>query len=382
MTFRNPRNGDAVFMGPETSMEVQAALNSDIALVFDECTPFHVDRDYTARSTERTHRWLDRCLRLARRARPGAASSSTGSSRAASTRTCASRRAQAVAAPRRRRDRDRRLARRRQGRRCTRSSAGRPRVLRGGAPAPPARHRRGRRPHPRRRARHRHVRLRHADAPRAATASSLIPDPASASASISPPRASRTRKEPIEDGCPCPACAAGHSRGYLRYLAKNRELTGHAAAHAAQPHVPRAPHARPARRDRRRARSAETAAALRAGAPPSTEPVAPLQRVGCGVVSSDSSVSAIRIVSAMPAAPRLPARRSGWTTERSQMQRPQRLRRVDVPRAALDARARSRRSTSDSGATCANARPSRSRPACADGRSKLWRTMSVSMNEK
>ncbi len=34
----------------------------DIALVFDECTPFHADRDYTARSTERTHRWLDRCL--------------------------------------------------------------------------------------------------------------------------------------------------------------------------------------------------------------------------------------------------------------------------------------------------------------------------------
>src|SRR6185436_19241296 len=43
-------------------MEVQAAIGSDIALVFDECTPFHADRDYTARSTERTHRWLDRCL--------------------------------------------------------------------------------------------------------------------------------------------------------------------------------------------------------------------------------------------------------------------------------------------------------------------------------
>jgi queuine tRNA-ribosyltransferase len=49
-------------MGPETSMEVQAALGSDIALAFDECTPFHVERDYTARSMERTHRWLDRCV--------------------------------------------------------------------------------------------------------------------------------------------------------------------------------------------------------------------------------------------------------------------------------------------------------------------------------
>ena len=43
-------------------MGIQAALGSDIALTFDECTPAHADRDYTARSTERTHRWLDRCL--------------------------------------------------------------------------------------------------------------------------------------------------------------------------------------------------------------------------------------------------------------------------------------------------------------------------------
>ena len=62
VTFRSYLDGSTRFMGPETSMEVQAALGSDIALVFDECTPFHADRDYTARSTERTHRWLDRCL--------------------------------------------------------------------------------------------------------------------------------------------------------------------------------------------------------------------------------------------------------------------------------------------------------------------------------
>ena len=61
--FRSYLDGEERFLGPETSMEVQAALHSDIALVFDECTPFNVSRDYTARSTERTHRWLDRCLR-------------------------------------------------------------------------------------------------------------------------------------------------------------------------------------------------------------------------------------------------------------------------------------------------------------------------------
>jgi queuine tRNA-ribosyltransferase len=60
--FRSYRDGRERFISPEISMQVQAALGSDIALVFDECTPFHADRDYTARSTERTHRWLERCL--------------------------------------------------------------------------------------------------------------------------------------------------------------------------------------------------------------------------------------------------------------------------------------------------------------------------------
>src|ERR671915_394720 len=60
--FRSYVDGAEMFMGPESSMEIQAALGSDVALAFDECTPFHVDRDYTARATERTHRWLDRCL--------------------------------------------------------------------------------------------------------------------------------------------------------------------------------------------------------------------------------------------------------------------------------------------------------------------------------
>ena len=60
--FRSYLDGRERFMGPETSMEAQAALGADVALAFDECTPFNVTRDYTARSTARTHRWLDRCL--------------------------------------------------------------------------------------------------------------------------------------------------------------------------------------------------------------------------------------------------------------------------------------------------------------------------------
>jgi queuine tRNA-ribosyltransferase len=60
--FRSYLDGSEQWLAPETSMEIQAALGSDLALVFDECTPFNVTRDYTARSTERTHRWLRRCL--------------------------------------------------------------------------------------------------------------------------------------------------------------------------------------------------------------------------------------------------------------------------------------------------------------------------------
>ncbi|HEX2388449.1 MAG TPA: tRNA guanosine(34) transglycosylase Tgt [Solirubrobacterales bacterium] len=62
VAFRSYIDGSEHFLSPERSMEVQAALGSDIALVFDECTPFRADYDYTARSTERTHRWLQRCL--------------------------------------------------------------------------------------------------------------------------------------------------------------------------------------------------------------------------------------------------------------------------------------------------------------------------------
>ena len=120
------------FMGPETSMEVQAALGSDIALVFDECTPFHGGRDYTARSTERTHRWLDRCLDWHAQHGPegqivyGIVQGGVEEDlRRAS--------AQEVAARPVGGHRDRRHARRGQGRRCTRSSTGRLQELDRGA---------------------------------------------------------------------------------------------------------------------------------------------------------------------------------------------------------------------------------------------------------
>jgi queuine tRNA-ribosyltransferase len=68
--FRSYVDGSERFMGPETSMQVQNALGSDIALAFDECTPFHAERDYTERSMHRTHRWLERCVEWQREHAP------------------------------------------------------------------------------------------------------------------------------------------------------------------------------------------------------------------------------------------------------------------------------------------------------------------------
>ena len=103
VSFRSYVDGDARFIGPETSMEIQEALGSDIVLAFDECTPFNVDREYTAASTERTHRWLERCMRWRDEHAPDGTRSSTGSSRAACTRISGGPRPQAVIAERLRR---------------------------------------------------------------------------------------------------------------------------------------------------------------------------------------------------------------------------------------------------------------------------------------
>jgi len=61
-TFRSPRDGAYHHLTPEISIEIQRKLGADLIVVLDECTPFHVDRDYTARSLEMTHRWADRSL--------------------------------------------------------------------------------------------------------------------------------------------------------------------------------------------------------------------------------------------------------------------------------------------------------------------------------
>jgi queuine tRNA-ribosyltransferase len=59
--FQNHVDGTAAFISPEIAMEIQAALRSDIAMVLDECAPYPCEREYAARSLEMTTRWAGRC---------------------------------------------------------------------------------------------------------------------------------------------------------------------------------------------------------------------------------------------------------------------------------------------------------------------------------
>jgi queuine tRNA-ribosyltransferase len=58
--FRSPVNGDRVFLSPETSMEVQTALDSDVVMAFDECPPYPATEAEARRSMELSMRWARR----------------------------------------------------------------------------------------------------------------------------------------------------------------------------------------------------------------------------------------------------------------------------------------------------------------------------------
>ena len=222
--FRSYIDGSERFMGPETSMAVQAKLGSDIALVFDECTPFNIDREYTGRSTQRTHRWLDRCLDWHEEHGPpgqlvyGIVQGGVYEDmRVESTQAVAARPVGGIAIG-------------------GSLGADKPQMydVVGWSTAAL-----GDDPRPR----HllgigdvddliRGVELgvdtfdcamptrlgRHGVA--------IVPDPERRWRVDLTGSRHREDEAPIMAGCPCPACSGGHSRGYLRYLLKNKELTG------------------------------------------------------------------------------------------------------------------------------------------------------------
>jgi queuine tRNA-ribosyltransferase len=225
VTYRSYVDGSKRFMGPETSMEIQANLGSDIALVFDECTPFHVDRDYTARSTERSHRWLARCLEWHRDHGPegqlvyGIVQGGVYEDlRTASTEEVAASGCDGIAIGGSLGENKEQMyevvdwATARLGG----ETEARPRHLLGIGEVDDL---------------VRGVELgidtfdcvmptrlgRHGVA--------LVPDPGNRWRLDLTTARQRGSDEPLMEGCPCPACAIGYSRGYLHYMARARELT-------------------------------------------------------------------------------------------------------------------------------------------------------------
>ena len=223
--FRSYLDGAQKFMAPETSMQIQANLASDIALVFDECTPYHVTREYTQASTERTHRWLGRCLAWHDEHGPqgqivyGIVQGGVHRDlRVESTETVAASTCDGIAIG-------------------GSLGADKPEMYEvvGWSTAALDRVRSGAPRHllgigeiddlvrgvelgidtfdcamPTRLGRH---------------GVALVPVPADRWRVDLTLARWKTSDEPLMEGCPCPACAAGWSRAYLRYMTKNRELT-------------------------------------------------------------------------------------------------------------------------------------------------------------
>jgi queuine tRNA-ribosyltransferase len=224
--FRSYLDGSVKFLSPETSMGVQAALGSDIALVLDECTPFHASREYTEKSMHRTHRWLERCL--AWHAEHGPAGQSVygiiqggvdHELRIESTATVAHSGCDGIAI----------------GGSLGKDQAQMLEVV-GWTTTELERHASGRPRHllgigdidglirgvelgvdtfdcalPTRLGRH---------------GVALVPGPRAHWRLDLAKGAWRESEEPILDGCPCPACAGGFTRAYLHYLLRAREITG------------------------------------------------------------------------------------------------------------------------------------------------------------
>ncbi len=58
--FQSPINGDKLMLTPEESMRIQRVLNSDIVMIFDECTPYPADHQQAADSMRLSLRWAER----------------------------------------------------------------------------------------------------------------------------------------------------------------------------------------------------------------------------------------------------------------------------------------------------------------------------------
>ncbi|MEY3867837.1 MAG: tRNA guanosine(34) transglycosylase Tgt [Microcoleaceae cyanobacterium] len=65
--FRSPRDGQMIYITPEKSIQIQNELGADVIMAFDECPPYTATREEVQLATDRTYRWLERCIKAHQR---------------------------------------------------------------------------------------------------------------------------------------------------------------------------------------------------------------------------------------------------------------------------------------------------------------------------
>ena len=62
VTFKSPRDGSIIDISPEKSIAIQNALGADVIMAFDECPPANATKEQVQAATDRSYRWLQRCV--------------------------------------------------------------------------------------------------------------------------------------------------------------------------------------------------------------------------------------------------------------------------------------------------------------------------------
>ena len=64
VSFKNPRNGSEILFTPEKAIEIQMRLGADVVMAFDQCPPYNSSENDVEEACKRTHRWLERCVKV------------------------------------------------------------------------------------------------------------------------------------------------------------------------------------------------------------------------------------------------------------------------------------------------------------------------------
>jgi queuine tRNA-ribosyltransferase len=215
--FASPVNGDKLFLTPEESMRIQRVLNSDIVMIFDECTPYPATRRRGGESMRLSLRWAERSRTNAHEGKPNAL---FGIVQGGMYEDLRDESLAGLDADRLRRLRHRRpVGGRAEGRHAAHPRPHRAAPAAGQAALPDGRRHAGG-PGECRAGRHRHVRLRAAHPQRPQRLAVHPPRHGQ-----DPQRRHKTDTRPLDETCPCYTCR-NFSRAYLHHLQRVNEILG------------------------------------------------------------------------------------------------------------------------------------------------------------